>query len=103
VINAEDEILAFNECRDKIMALLEESSESTGSQNDSMIDVVDVSLNDLNSSSKISISGYFSPRTREEIIAIASEFNFPVFFEMDKTKVEDDVLEGNAEPQNLRV
>jgi hypothetical protein len=45
---------------------------------------IEVFLVDGETSPKIIVSGFFSPVMREEVMDIASEYQFPVTFEMDQ-------------------
>jgi len=89
----EDVDSAVAECRGKILALL--SEENTESPKDVLSDVIEVSLVDGEMSPKILVSGFFSPAMREEVMAIASEYQFPVTFEMDQ--LGDDGFRGGGE------
>jgi hypothetical protein len=76
------------------MALLAE--ENSDSPKPTLSDVIEVSLVDGETSPKIIVSGFFSPVMREEVMAIASEYQFPVTFEMDQMGDDGFGVEGIA-------
>jgi hypothetical protein len=76
------------------MALLAE--ENSDSPKPTLSDVIEVSLVDGETSPKIIVSGFFSAVMREEVTGIASEYQFPVTFEMDRMGDDGFGVEGIA-------
>lgn len=88
----EEKFPGLQECRDKIAALIENIADSNTSHDSHSLpdesDAInillsDILLSDVELAPRFHLSGYYSPRTKDEIKTISQEYNYPVHFDMD--------------------